>query len=188
MDTELMAEKNRAYYEANKERLRASALERYHANKEAKQAYMKEYQKTYKRPPMSAEKREEFNRARRERYATDPEFRARYKELAKSWAKASPERKRQSRMRSNYGLEPGQYEEMLAAQNGGCAICGTAVTGVREKGRRERRLSVDHNHSTGAVRGLLCHHCNFGIGHFKDSPELLQKAMAYLINSSSGAT
>jgi hypothetical protein len=51
-----------------------------------------------------------------------------------------------------YGLTSGEYDELLAAQGGKCAIC---------RGRpRSKRLAVDHNHDTGAVRGLLCSRCN----------------------------
>jgi hypothetical protein len=57
------------------------------------------------------------------------------------------------------------YDRILAAQDGGCAICG-ALPAVRD-------LAVDHDHKTGAVRGLLCMSCNTGLGHFHDDPELL---------------
>lgn len=64
--------------------------------------------------------------------------------------------------------------EKLFAENTSCQICGL-------KGRRE--LCVDHCHSTGAVRGLLCDNCNKAIGLFKDSHELLLKAVTYLEES-----
>ncbi|GAA2694469.1 hypothetical protein GCM10010400_70090 [Streptomyces aculeolatus] len=81
----------------------------------------------------------------------------------------------------NYGLTLNQYQAMLAAQGGGCAICGgQCSTG--------RMLAVDHDHkccpgdrSCGqCVRGLLCGTCNHGLGHFKDDPALLRGAMSYL--------
>ncbi len=61
---------------------------------------------------------------------------------------------------------------MLAAQGGVCAICKTPPNGVR--------LSVDHDHKTAAVRGLLCAPCNTGIGMLRDSPMLLAMAEEYL--------
>jgi hypothetical protein len=49
--------------------------------------------------------------------------------------------------------------------------------------RVKEKLVVDHDHDTGRVRGLLCHGCNLGLGKFKDSTELVQKAADYLANS-----
>jgi hypothetical protein len=66
---------------------------------------------------------------------------------------------------------------MFADQNGCCAICGVHQSEV------SKRFSVDHNHSTGKVRGLLCNHCNRGLGHFRDDPMLLEFAAQYLYAS-----
>jgi hypothetical protein len=85
-------------------------------------------------------------------------------------------RERQGNLRRLYGLSIEQYDALLASQGGGCAICGERGDG----GRWRRRLHVDHDHRTGKVRGLLCHGCNVGVGHFDDSPELMQRAAAYL--------
>lgn len=74
-----------------------------------------------------------------------------------------------------YGLSVEDYEKLLILQNSKCKICGS-TSGQKEGSR----LFVDHCHSTGKVRGLLCHNCNAGLGHFKDSTDLLNKAMSYL--------
>jgi hypothetical protein len=63
---------------------------------------------------------------------------------------------------------------MLAAQRGGCGICGTKTVPTIGS------FHVDHDHVTGKVRGLLCHHCNVGIGSLGDSVEVLSKAISYL--------
>lgn len=68
-----------------------------------------------------------------------------------------------------YGLSPQAYEAMVADQEGRCACCG-----------REESLVVDHCHTSGAVRALLCGHCNRGIGHFFDNPDLMRQAIMYL--------
>lgn len=74
-----------------------------------------------------------------------------------------------------YGLSAEDFERMLADQNGTCAICETPAPD--EQGRS---LHVDHDHATGAVRGLLCSPCNLGIGTFKDDPATLERAANYL--------
>lgn len=65
---------------------------------------------------------------------------------------------------------------MYELQGGVCAICG-----LEQAVEYSENLSVDHDHETGAVRELLCHHCNVGLGGFKDDPRLLNKASAYLM-------
>jgi hypothetical protein len=72
----------------------------------------------------------------------------------------------------NYRIRGVQYSAILEAQDGRCAICGKFPT--------IRRLHVDHSHATGKIRGLLCHKCNVGLGHFNDDSDLLLKASEYL--------
>lgn len=72
-----------------------------------------------------------------------------------------------------YGLQPGQYDEILAAQGGTCAIC-------RNSSKDERSFDVDHDHITGEIRGLLCNGCNKGLGSFQDDPAILSAAIDYL--------
>lgn len=77
-----------------------------------------------------------------------------------------------------YGISEEQYDAMLAAQQGVCALCGKPP---KPGGKRAAsRLHVDHDHQTGRVRALLCQHCNFGVGAFGDDPELMLKAAAYV--------
>jgi hypothetical protein len=71
----------------------------------------------------------------------------------------------------------GAYADMFDAQHGECAICGRSTPGGPN---RHDRLYVDHDHATGRVRGLLCMRCNVGLGYFRDDPELLATAIAYL--------
>lgn len=74
-----------------------------------------------------------------------------------------------------YGLTPSQVDEMAEA---GCAICGTLKWTGRHKGPH-----VDHDHATGAVRGILCHECNTALGKFRDDPAVLERAIAYLLKA-----
>lgn len=82
-----------------------------------------------------------------------------------------------SRLKYNYGLTEDAYVKLLEWSGGGCAICGERP-GLEH--RKKKLLCVDHNHTTGAVRGLLCENCNLGLGKFKDSKNLLRVAIAYL--------
>ncbi len=77
-----------------------------------------------------------------------------------------------------YGVPVGWYVEQLARQNGCCAICG--VTPEDQRNRKATLLSIDHRHSPHQVRGLLCHTCNLGIGHFGDSAARVIRAAEYL--------
>lgn len=86
---------------------------------------------------------------------------------------AHPERWFKNRLLREFGITVEDYEAMLAAQGGVCAICAKEC-------RSGRRLAVDHDHVTGVVRGLLCLHCNLALGKFDDDPERIERALAYL--------
>lgn len=84
--------------------------------------------------------------------------------------------KRHYYLMRNFGISEKTYDEMLEKQNHSCAICGSKESGDT----RTSRLSVDHCHEKGHVRGLLCSSCNKGIGLLKDSKEILESAIRYL--------
>ena len=92
---------------------------------------------------------------------------------AKQYAK-SKDKAREYGLRRKYGIGIAEYEHMLLAQRGVCAICAEPepVPGVR--------LAVDHDHATGSVRGLLCSLCNRTLGLMRDDPDLLRAAASYL--------
>lgn len=81
-------------------------------------------------------------------------------------------------MLKKYGITWEQYCEMLEAQGGLCAICRRPER-LMLRGRL-RRLSVDHDHETEAVRDLLCDACNNGLAKFDEEPDLLRAAADYL--------
>ena len=85
------------------------------------------------------------------------------REYRKRYKKANPIKRsltvRKSNLKRLYGLTIEDYDGMLIAQNGVCAIC--------KEGPSEFRLAVDHNHETGAIRGLLCNSCNVRLGWFE---------------------
>ena len=79
-----------------------------------------------------------------------------------------------------YGISLDQYKEQHQVQSGVCAICGNPETIVDKRSKRVRHLAVDHNHTTGQIRGLLCMGCNQGIGNFQEDLDRLKKAVTYL--------
>jgi hypothetical protein len=107
-------------------------------------------------------------------------------EKARADYAANPEKYRERQYMMKFGLTLEDLEEMREAQGGGCAICGKEDSRSRldpdnpAKHLSIAKLHVDHNATTGEVRGLLCGPCNRGIGMFYDDPELLTKAIQYL--------
>jgi hypothetical protein len=88
---------------------------------------------------------------------------------AKAFATSNPLVMKDRKLRERYGIGLAQFEAMLTAQNGRCAICDEAVP-----------LVVDHDHKTGVVRDLLCEQCNHGLGRFRDNIMFLLSAARYL--------
>lgn len=77
-----------------------------------------------------------------------------------------------------YGITLDQFNQIKQEQGNRCKICNTD-----EPKGRHNCFHVDHCHSTGKVRGLLCNKCNVGLGSFKDDPEILKIAAEYLIKN-----
>ena len=82
--------------------------------------------------------------------------------------------------KARYGITKDDYDRMLELQNGKCAICNGVETAKHHLTKEVRGMAVDHCHTSGQIRGLLCTNCNKLIGHAKDSKEVLQSAIAYL--------
>ena len=93
----------------------------------------------------------------------------------KEWRKRNPTGVRNSMLKSCYGITLLDYERMLKSQNGKCAICTKPFSK-----ERLRNLVIDHNHTTGKIRGLLCQACNKGLGFFGDNVILLLRAIRYM--------
>lgn len=81
--------------------------------------------------------------------------------------------RRRTRLIKSYGLTNDEFDSMLEKQHYKCAICGT-----KDWGRLSP--SIDHDHTTGKVRALLCNRCNRTLGLAEDSPQLLNKMIKYL--------
>jgi hypothetical protein len=104
---------------------------------------------------------------------------------SKEWYSKNKERKKElssnyrhtkknQDLKKAYGITLDDYNNMLVEQNNQCKICMTSAD------RLKRSLCVDHDHSTGKVRGLLCDTCNRSLGLLKDNIDILKKAVQYL--------
>lgn len=108
--------------------------------------------------------------AMRERRAADPEKDRQYQ---RQWYSQNKEAARGHKLKQLYSLTLDDYERMVAAQGGRCAACGIVP----------KRLVVDHCHTTGKVRGILCCGCNRAIGHARDDLRVLASLVMYLSNA-----
>jgi hypothetical protein len=157
---------------------------------EEKKARSREISRNYMRRRKAKETPEE----REARLASGRAYYQLHKERlrakAKQWHRDNPEKAReyyakrymesreQCRNRAlerKFGITRAEYDQMLADQGGVCKLCDG-----KEPYPGSRALCVDHDHETGKVRSLLCTHCNSGLGMFRDSPDLLRAAAAYI--------
>jgi hypothetical protein len=131
-----------------------------------------------------------FQAAAKAKRDADPELRAAAVRRAQKWRdeniarhnqtqrvrRQRPEvkqRDREGHLKRKYGMTLGEFDRLLEAQGGGCAICGRAPG-------EGRKFDVDHDHVTGRVRRILCRPCNHALGLFKEDPALLLAAADYL--------
>jgi len=114
----------------------------------------------------------------RKKYRRQKEVKARTSAYNKKYAADNPElmkqKDRKNMLKRFWNMTSEQYNEMLKAQNGTCALCD------RTESSPNKSLCIDHDHITGKIRGLLCDNHNRAMGLFKDSIEDLEKAVEYL--------
>ena len=100
---------------------------------------------------------------------TDPEFRRKQRERRAKWRASDPRGAHRHNLKSFYGMTLEEWDMLVTAQLGRCAICNTPGD-----------LVIDHCHEAGHIRALLCAICNLGLGHFRDDPARLRAAAAYI--------
>lgn len=142
--------KTRAYAKANPEKVAAYQRAYYAEHGDKKRAYAREYSKTEKARRAASERR------RRDRLG--PRYMKNYNLVAK------------------YGLTLDEYERRVAERGGRCDICKEVPTGKRH----HSVLHIDHSHETNTTRGLLCGRCNTAIGLLREDQDLFVAAVAYL--------
>ena len=97
--------------------------------------------------------------------------------IARVSANNDPVRARAHHLKRQYNITVEEYDAMLKQQENACAICGSSTPG---NSRRNTYFAVDHCHTTGKVRGLLCHKCNTALGLLQDNPETITNILSYL--------
>lgn len=90
------------------------------------------------------------------------------------WVNQNEYKAKNNALKKKYGVGQVWYDAQIIKQNFSCCCCGT------HQSELTKALAVDHCHTSGAVRGLLCHGCNVALGFAKDSPELLRRLALYL--------
>lgn len=105
------------------------------------------------------------------------------------WRASNPERAKASYKKIDYkrafGLRPEEVALLLDKAKGRCEICGEAETVLSNNGN-VRQLSIDHCHSTGKIRGVVCYRCNSVLGFCKDNPDLLRGLAMYVETADTG--
>lgn len=109
----------------------------------------------------------EANNARQKKYAALNREKVNAKQLARH--RNNPQRTAEIARLSKYGVTPERYMQLREEQKDSCAVC-----------KLPKKLCVDHNHSSGQVRGLLCQTCNRALGMIKDSVSIAEALVEYL--------
>ena len=139
---------------------------------ESQRRYMREYMRR-KRANFTPEEREQYL-ARARVSAAKTRARPDRKEYIKAYLKEYYQNNREKYWRyRGIDIDTTVYDQLLVDQDHKCAIC-------RQPEKKRHFLSVDHDHRTGRIRGLLCYQCNLAIGNMRDDPELFLAAIAYL--------
>lgn len=152
---EKITAKQKARRVANPEKARVRNAAQYAANKDEKKAYR------------VAHKEKANATSKAWHYANQEKANA----TSKAWYVANSEKVSARSREEKYGLSPEAFQLMVLMQKNACGICEEVFS---------KTPHVDHCHKTGEVRGLLCGRCNKGMGLFRDSPDVLERAKQYL--------
>ena len=110
------------------------------------------------------------------------ENKERIKEQQKRWREANKEKLAAYKRKKSYGMSQEDYDLLLKHQNYRCKICSVSTQELEEKypTTYHKKLVVDHCHSSGNVRALLCHHCNIFVGYLETKEKVLNEALKYI--------
>ena len=153
-------EYHKEYYQRNKEKMKADAKANYHANRDRELVRRREYYDKNKEKLNSYSK--EYQEINKDRISTQ----------RKLYTATHRRELKHIRLIRSYGISIEEYDRMFQRQKGKCAICKA------EQGNKI--LCIDHDHSTGKVRQLLCSECNLVLGKVKDSIPTLKQMITYI--------
>ena len=170
---------DKAYYEANKEQIKAKNKAYREANKEQ----IKDYNKAYREA--NKEQIKDYNKAYREANkekikAYKKAYREANKEQIKAYYEANKEKAENCSLKYKYNITLKERNLMLKKQKKKCKICNVTFSKIKFGLTERTTACIDHCHTTNKVRGILCNLCNVGLGSFKDNTEILTKAINYL--------
>jgi hypothetical protein len=168
MSIENKNEKRRQYYAKNKEKIIKQGKQWRINNKEKVKNNKRRYY---------LKNREKIKQQWIDNKEIHKEYYLKYWDRYKQYRIYNKKKIKESAVNIIYKITPEKQNELYVKQNGCCAICGIP------EDKLNYFLSIDHNHKTKKVRGLLCHTCNRGIGLLKDNINILQKAIDYIKNS-----
>ena len=167
--------RKKAHYKANKEKIKARDKAWREANKEKKTANNKAYYIANKKKISAWHKayyeanKEKIKAYNKSYYEANKE---KIKPKYKAYYEANKEKRKAYELKFNYNITLKKRDLMLKKQNNKCKICNTKFSKVTP--------NIDHCHITNKVRGILCNMCNMGLGLFKDNTENLTNAITYL--------
>jgi len=126
------------------------------------------------------ERREYYLKNKDKRKEQQKEYRLKNTDKIKEYELKNKDKRKERKLIRNYHITQEQYNQMLISQDGKCAICGKEETRIHNRSHKIQQLCVDHSHTTGKVRQLLCHACNVALGAINDDPDLAIKLARYL--------
>ena len=101
--------------------------------------------------------------------------------VSKKAPKRTKEKRKDYYLKAKYNTSWEEFSNLFTKQHGKCCICNKDLSVFAETSDYSNVACVDHNHTTGKIRGLLCNHCNTAIGLLKEDPELFKQAISYLL-------
>lgn len=116
--------------------------------------------------------RREYQRSKYQQYSDSRKL------ASKKFREKNPTYQKDYDLKLNYNISLAEYNKIKSQQDDQCKICG-----ILEKDSGSKGLVVDHDHTNGNIRGLLCSNCNRALGYFKDNPQIVLNAAKYLLQN-----